>query len=143
LVGSLPLAYAVGVATIAPGAALAHLSLPLDSRQVAEVWLTAAQSLFGVAVLASLSLELGEALILAGVFLSQLVLGSVLRVPLQDPSAADETLTIFTLIYLVLSAVFAIRARRVIGFLLRRRRYRRDRIKRESEDRVRTLTGGS
>src|SRR5207249_4922306 len=58
LVGSLPLAFSVGAG--------AFEALPLDTRQVAEVLLTAAQGLFGVAVLANLALELGEAVLLAG-----------------------------------------------------------------------------
>src|ERR1051326_79404 len=60
LVGSLPLAYSVGVATLPESSSLLAAltsTLPLDARQVSEVGLTAAQSLFGVAVLASLSLE--------------------------------------------------------------------------------------
>ena len=52
LVGSLPLAYSVGAGQLG--------ALPLDQRQVGEVLLTAAQSLFGVAVLASLSLTPGR-----------------------------------------------------------------------------------
>src|SRR5205085_10264165 len=58
LVGSLPLAYSVGAGRLA--------ALPLDSRQVAEVLLTAAQSMFGIAILASMSLSLLEAGLLAG-----------------------------------------------------------------------------
>src|ERR1700704_1214772 len=52
LVGRLPIPYSIGAGHVAP--------LPLDERQVAEVLLTAAQSLFGVGVLASLSLSLWE-----------------------------------------------------------------------------------
>jgi len=58
--GSLPIAYSIGAGHVAP--------LPLDERQVAEVLLTAAQSLFGVGVLASLSLSLWESAVLAGLF---------------------------------------------------------------------------
>jgi cation:H+ antiporter len=127
LVGSLPLAYAVGAASIGTPS-LASLSLPLDGRQVAEVWLTAAQSLFGVAVLASLSLELGEALLLASLFLAQLVLGSLLRAALHNTGGADQELLVFTLAYLALSLVFAVRARKTIGSLLRRSRRREKRV---------------
>jgi cation:H+ antiporter len=124
LVGSLPLAYAVGVNS-EPGSAthslggFLSLSLPLDARQVAEVWLTAAQSLFGVAVLASLSLELSGALLLAGLFIAQFVLGGFLRAALHNVGGADQELIVFSLAYLVLSAVFAIQARKVIGSLWR------------------------
>ena len=94
-------------------------ALPLDSRQTAEMWLTAAQSLFGVAVLANLSLELVEAALLAGLFLAQFLLGGILRTGLRNTPEADQELLLFAVIYLVLSAVFAFRARRTIRLLLR------------------------
>jgi len=64
LVGSLPLAYAVSGASITP--------LDMDSRQVEEVFLTAAQSLFAVAILMSLSLSAREAGIMFVLFAGQL-----------------------------------------------------------------------
>jgi cation:H+ antiporter len=121
LVGSLPLAYTVGTLTISsltPGAVLTS-ALPLDTRQTEEVLLTAAQSLFGVAVLANLSLELMEAFLLAGLFLAQFVLGGLLRAALHNRVGADQELVIFTVIYIILSIVFAVRARRTIAVLLR------------------------
>ena len=121
LVGSLPLGYAAGLMAGHPGAlSLPAISLPLDSRQVAEIWLTAAQGLFGVAVLANLVLELREALALAFLFLAQLVIGSVLRTVAQNAVGADQELTIFSLAYLALSLVFGVRARSSIGGLWRR-----------------------
>lgn len=121
LVGSLPLAYSVGLATLpGVGGPLGALTsaLPLDGRQINEVLLTAAQGLFGVAVLVSLSLEIEEALLLAGLFLAQFVLGGVLR--LHNMGAADEELIVFSVIYLLLSLFLAFRSRRVIALLLRR-----------------------
>jgi cation:H+ antiporter len=121
LVGSLPLAYAVGTLTV-PGGTLG-LALPLDERQVHEVLLTASQSLFGLAVLANLVFELGEAALLAGLFLAQFVLGGMLRTEFSNAEGAEQELVIFSVIYLVLSAVFAWRARRTIAVLVRRRRH--------------------
>ncbi len=65
LVGSLPAAYSISGATLSP--------LPMESRQVAEVFLTGAQSLFAVAILMSLSLSFREAGIMFGLFAGQLV----------------------------------------------------------------------
>ena len=64
LIGMLPLAYSAssGQAT----------AMSLDRRQVEEVLLTAAQSLFGVAVIANLRFSLIEALVIAVLFGSQL-----------------------------------------------------------------------
>jgi cation:H+ antiporter len=104
LVGSLPVAYSWGGGRIA--------ALPLDERQTAEVLLTAAQSLFGLGTLASLSLSLTEGALLAALFILQLVLGGVLRVGLHDPGAASAELSIFAALYVILGGVALIRARR-------------------------------
>jgi cation:H+ antiporter len=68
LVGTLPVVYSAGL--FAPGA------LHLDSRQVEEILLTAAQSLFAVAVLCNLRLSVFEALVLFVLFASQLLIPS-------------------------------------------------------------------
>lgn len=65
LVGMLPLVYSLGLGRLAP--------LPFDPRQVEEVFLTAAQSIFAVALLASLSFSLGGAVLLLVLFSVQLV----------------------------------------------------------------------
>lgn len=65
LVGMLPIAYAAG------GAGLA--AMPFDSRQVEEVFLTAAQSLFALVVLSNFRFALWEAGMLAVLFFGQLV----------------------------------------------------------------------
>ena len=113
LVASLPLAYSLGAGR--PDA------LPLDSRQVAEVWLTAAQSVFGVAVLASLSLELGESALLAGLFVAQFIAGGVIRTVLHNATGGETELIIFSIVYMLLSLVFAVRARGVLGSMWRKR----------------------
>jgi cation:H+ antiporter len=123
LVGSLPVAYAAGVVSSAatsmsPGA-IVTLALPLDSRQVAEIALTSCQSLFGVALLANLTLYLREAVLLAGLFLAQLILGGVLRTGLQSPDGGTDVLMVFCGMYLALSVVFGIRARKNLGVLWR------------------------
>jgi len=63
LIGSLPLAFSISGGTLEP--------LDFDSRQSEEVFLTAAQSLFAVAILVSLSFGRWEAFLLGGLFLSQ------------------------------------------------------------------------
>jgi cation:H+ antiporter len=66
LVGTLPVVYSAGL--LGPGA------LHLDGRQVEEILLTAAQSLFAVAVLCNLRLSVFEALVLFVLFASQLLI---------------------------------------------------------------------
>ena len=48
--------------------------MQMDGRQIEELLLTAAQSLFAVAVLANLSFSIGEALMLFGLFAVQLLI---------------------------------------------------------------------
>ena len=64
LIGSLPLAYSISGGTLGP--------LDFDSRQAEEVFLTAGQSMFAVAILVSLSMAWWEAILLAGLFGTQL-----------------------------------------------------------------------
>ncbi len=124
LVGSLPLAYSIGAGQL--------LALPLDTRQVAEVWLTAAQSLFGVAVLASLTFELGEAALLAGLFLAQFIAGGVIRAVMRDTASGEAELIVFTIVYVLLSLVFAIRARGALKTMWRRGREKTRRARQKS-----------
>src|SRR3546814_3907704 len=65
----LPLALSLGAGHLSP--------LPLDARQHEEFFLTATQSLFGIALLLRLRLGLGSAAALAGLFVAQVVLAVV------------------------------------------------------------------
>jgi cation:H+ antiporter len=70
LVGTLPLVYIIGGA----GGAGGFGSFPLDSMQQEEVFLTAAQSLFAVVVIANLSISTTEAMGLLLLFFGQFVI---------------------------------------------------------------------
>jgi cation:H+ antiporter len=111
LVGSLPIAYSLGAGRAG--------ALPLDDRQVAEVLLTAAQSLFGVGVLASMSVSLAESGLLAGLFIAQLVLGGVLRAGLHDQAAGTFELFAFAGLYVVIGVWSLMAARRTVGRVVR------------------------
>jgi cation:H+ antiporter len=69
LVGTLPLVFAIGGGGVGGGFGT---PLHMDSRQVEEVFLTAAQSLFAVVVISNLSISRGEAVALLVLFLGQL-----------------------------------------------------------------------
>jgi cation:H+ antiporter len=101
LVGSLPIVFAISAN---------HVSgLPLDSLQREELFLTAAQSVFAIAVLANRRLSVREAYLLFGLFISQFVLGGVLPEGLREL----ERIAV-GIVYLVLAAVILVRQR---GFL--------------------------
>jgi cation:H+ antiporter len=106
LVGTLPLVFALASGT--------HHGLPILARQREELLLTAAQSVFGLAVLASRSISVREAGALLGLFWFQFLLGAVL-----PSSAHGAELVIVSVIYFGLAAVMMVRNRRHLGSLLR------------------------
>jgi cation:H+ antiporter len=91
LVGTLPVVFVV--------AGGATSGLPIDSLQREELFLTAAQSVFAVAVLSSRSISVNEAWMLFGLFAAQFVLGGVLPADLRQWERIGVGI-----LYLVLSA---------------------------------------
>jgi cation:H+ antiporter len=106
LVGSLPIVFAISSGTL-------H-GLPLDSLQREELFLTAAQSAFAVAVLANRSISVKEAFALLGLFLSQFVLGAVLPEHLRELERIGVGV-----VYLVLAAWTIFQQRRAVRPLIR------------------------
>ncbi|MBI2265962.1 MAG: sodium:calcium antiporter [Armatimonadetes bacterium] len=68
LVGILPIAYSIGAGKLLP--------LPLDARQVEEVFLTAAQTAFAVVLIADLKITVWNAVALFGLFFIQTIVPS-------------------------------------------------------------------
>ncbi len=107
LVGMLPLAMSVGAGVAS--------ALPLDARQSEEFFLTAAQSLFGLALLLRLRLSITSALALVGLFSVQVYLAFHYR---NDEARTIVTLTWLAWAYLGLSAIlFSINSRRLVVIL--------------------------
>jgi cation:H+ antiporter len=106
LVGSLPVVFMISAGAFG--------GLPLDAVQREEIFLTAAQSVFAVAVLMNRSISVKEAFILLGLFLSQFMLGAVL----PDDVRAVERIG-FGVIYLVLAVGVLVQNRRYIRPLMR------------------------
>lgn len=107
LVGMLPLALSLGAGELMP--------LPLDARQHEEFFLTAAQSVFGIALLLRLRLSLAGAGILLGAFVVQVVIVFSLQ---DNEPLAIKSLTWLAYAYLVCAlAIFAFNARQ-LGRLL-------------------------
>ncbi|WP_106381066.1 sodium:proton exchanger [Abditibacterium utsteinense] len=94
LVGFIPLFYSIGAG---------HLSVfPLDARQHEEFFLTAAQSLFAVALLLRLRLSLPSALVLLGLFGLQIGLAFAFH---SNEARSIEFLNGLAWVYLVLAAL--------------------------------------
>jgi cation:H+ antiporter len=103
LVGTLPLVFAVASGTAT--------GLPVGPAQRQELLLTAAQSLFAVAVLVNLEISVREAAALSGLFLVQFALAALV------PGATE--LLALAVTYLALAVVLLLRARRRLGPLVR------------------------
>jgi cation:H+ antiporter len=101
LVGSLPIVFAISSGAL-------H-GLPLDALQREELFLTAAQSVFAIAVLANRSMSVREAWMLFALFFAQFVLGGVL----PEDIAEYERIAVGVL-YLLLAFVLLFRERQVL-----------------------------
>jgi cation:H+ antiporter len=106
LVGTLPLVFAIASGSL-------H-GLPIEANQREELLLTAAQSLFAVAVLASLSNSIREAWALIGLFSAQFLLAAIL-----PPSLHGTELIVISGIYLALAFGILLRDRGRLPGLLR------------------------
>jgi cation:H+ antiporter len=105
LVGTLPIVFAISSASL-------H-GLPIDGVQREELFVTAAQSAFAVAVLANRKISVREASILLGVWLAQLVT----KLPLFESIHAQARISI-GILYLVMAAVVVYRERAAFRPLL-------------------------
>jgi len=113
LVGMIP-----GVFAVSHGS-LDH-PLPMGQFQMDEILLTAAQSLLGVILLASLRLSLGGALLLFVLFSAQLISPELVKALLGGTLfglPADEMHRFFSLLYFAVAAVLFIRRPRDIAQL--------------------------
>ena len=106
LVGTLPLVFAISSGGL-------H-GLPIDAVQREELFVTAAQSAFAVAVLANRSISVKEACVLLGVWVAQLFT----KFPLFESVHAEARIGI-GILYLVMAAVVVWRQRTAFRPLLR------------------------
>ncbi len=106
LVGTLPIVFAIASGGLT--------GLPIDAHQREELFLTAAQSFFGLAVLATLSISTREAMLLFGLFWAQFVIGAAV-----PDSAGGVELIAVGVAYLVLGWWILLRERELVPGLLR------------------------
>ena len=106
LVGTLPMVFAIAAGGL-------H-GLPIDDLQRQELFLTAAQSFFALAVISSLTLSLREAGFLFALFFGQFILGAIVPERLHGVERVG-----MGIVYLVLGAWVLVGERRNIPRLLR------------------------
>ncbi len=110
LVGTLVVVYSLALGS--------YGVLPFDGKQAAEIWLTAAQSLFALALLVDFRISVREALALVVLFVSQ-VLAEFVLIQAGAPEAYSYWLLIgFSALYILLALVLFARqldnARRIV-----------------------------
>lgn len=106
LVGTLPIAFALASGSL-------H-GLPIVGQQRGELFLTAAQSVFALAILVNRAMSVREAGTLFGLFMVQFIAGAV-----GPESIHDEVRIITALVYLVLGGWIFVNSRRALPRLLR------------------------
>jgi cation:H+ antiporter len=106
LVGTLPIVFSIGAGGL-------H-GLPVDSVQRQELFLTAAQSFFAIAVLLTLSITTREAMLLFGLFWAQFIVGGLVPESLH----AVERVGV-GIVYLVLGLGIFVRQRELVVPLIR------------------------
>jgi cation:H+ antiporter len=94
--------------------------LSFDAKQAAEIWITAAQSLFAIAILVNFEISVREALALLVLFLSQVILEFLLlRDAIALPVSSYDLLLIYSAVYIVLGGALLVARRRALRRLIR------------------------
>jgi cation:H+ antiporter len=106
LVGTLPLVFAIASGSL-------H-GLPVETAQREELLLTAAQTVFAVAILVNLCISLREAFALFGLFWAQFILGAVV-----PPSFKGIELLVLSAVYILLGVFLLARRHGDFRHLLR------------------------
>jgi len=113
LIGTLVVVY-----SIAPGE---YGALPFDQKQAGEMWLTAAQSFFAIAILVDFRITVWESLTLLTLFLSQVLLEFLLiRNIAVVPLSSYSLLLVFGGVYIALGCALFVLRRDEVVFLVRR-----------------------
>ncbi|WP_207587256.1 sodium:calcium antiporter [Halomontanus rarus] len=113
LIGTLVVVYSIALGR--------YGALPFDQKQMGEIWLTAAQSFFAIAILINLEITVKEALVLLTLFVSQVLIEFVLiREYVDLPFSSYEFLLLYSAVYVVLGLTLFVRRRRQFRRLLGR-----------------------
>jgi len=115
LIGTLAVVYSVALGQ--------YGVLQFDFKQALEIWLTAAQSFFAMALLVDFTVSLREAVALLVLFLSQVliefyILTGMALSPAAAEALSNDFLLAFTAIYVVLGVALFVRRRRAVVELL-------------------------
>jgi cation:H+ antiporter len=98
LIGTLAVVYSIALGQ--------YGVLEFDAKQAAEIWITAAQSYFALAILVNFTISIREALALLVLFVSQVVIEFLaIRDILVLPITSHDLLLVYTAVYMVVGTV--------------------------------------
>ncbi|WP_231187764.1 sodium:calcium antiporter [Haladaptatus sp. DYF46] len=115
LIGTLAVVYSISAGVIG--------TLPFDQKQAAEIWITAAQSLFAIAILTNFEISIREAVALLVLFATQVLAEFYVIQTYAEPAATNISLTIlyaYTAVYIVLGIGLFITRRESVRHLVKR-----------------------
>ncbi len=113
LIGTLAVVYSIAAGQVA--------TLPFDQKQVAEIWITAAQSFFAIAIITNFEISVREAVGLFALFISQVLIefGAIL---VFSEAAAEsfsiDVLYAYTVLYLLVGVLLFYRRREEVRTLV-------------------------
>jgi cation:H+ antiporter len=93
--------------------------LPFDEKQTLEIWITAAQSYFALAVLINFNISMREAVMLLALFVSQVFVEFlIIRGFIDVGFTSHDVLLAYTVVYLVLGTVMFVQRRSAVKEVL-------------------------
>ncbi|WP_224338297.1 sodium/calcium exchanger protein [Haloprofundus halobius] len=115
LIGTLAVVYSISAGAIG--------TLPFDSKQAAEIWITAAQSFFAIAILTNFEISTREAIALLVLFATQVLAEFYVIQTVTEPAATNVSmliLYIYTAVYVALGVGLFLRRRESVQGLIKR-----------------------
>jgi cation:H+ antiporter len=106
LIGTLAVVYSISAGGMG--------TLAFDEKQAAEIWITAAQSFFALALITNFEISTREAVGLFSLFISQVIAEFAVIQTLGEAAATNVSITIlyvYTAVYLVLGAALFVMRR--------------------------------
>ena len=107
LIGTIAVVYSLALG--------AYGTLPFDARQGAEIWITAGQSYFALAILVNFRISIREALVLFALFISQILIEfALIRDLVVLPVSSHDLLLAYTAVYLAAGTALFVARRRAL-----------------------------
>ncbi|SEN21060.1 cation:H+ antiporter [Halorientalis persicus] len=107
LIGTIAVVYSIALGSVG--------TLPFDARQSAEIWITAGQSFFALAILCNLEISIREAVVLFGLFISQVLIEfALIRSLIELPITSHDLLLAYTAVYLVGGTLLFVKRRHAL-----------------------------